>query len=68
MLPVVLLVKQQPNLWCFPSANKSRSGTPNAALILICFTFLVLNWMFSVNQGLSFGDFHLLVAGSSKLC
>lgn len=51
-----------------PKYKQEQEQTPDPALILICFTFVVLNGMFDVNQGLTFGDFHLLVAGSSKLC
>lgn len=51
-----------------PKYKQEQEQIPDPALILICFTFVVLNGMFDVNQGLTFRDFHLLVAGSSKLC
>lgn len=46
---LVLPSMEQPHLWCFPSGNQSRSATPNPALVLVCFTFVVPNWMFHVN-------------------
>lgn len=46
---LVLPSMEQSHLWCFPSGNQSRSGTPNPALFLLCFTFVVPDWMFCMN-------------------
>lgn len=39
---------------------------PSPVFILTDFTFVVLNLVFSVNQGLTFGDFDLLVSGQAS--
>lgn len=39
---------------------------PSPVFILTDFTFVVLNWVFNVNQGLTFRDVDLLVAGQAS--